>query len=187
LRCATCELDDGAVVAQVEVPRLSPKTIVQAATGKTRGMTRAAAAALMESLRAEIEAFKPRPLPEQFAELKAAREKAHWGRATDPRHHLLRAARNRARKNGVKCTIEFEDIVVPERCPVLGIPLAVGRGKLQDGSPTVDRIIPRFGYVRGNIAVISWRANIVKNAGTAAEHRAVADWIDANENSHLFD
>ena len=46
------------------------------------------------------------------------------------------------------------------------------------GSPTLDRIVPSLGYVPGNVVVISHKANSIKSNATAAEIRAVADWLD---------
>ncbi len=58
------------------------------------------------------------------------------------------------------------------KCPVLGIPLGSGAA-----APSLDRLIPTWGYQKGNIAVISNRANKLKNDGTAREHAAVAEWM----------
>jgi hypothetical protein len=76
--------------------------------------------------------------------------------------------------------IEPEDINIPELCPILGVRLKsnVG-GHMKTNSPSLDRIIPELGYVRGNIEVISRRANTIKNDGTAEEHRKIADHIDS--------
>jgi hypothetical protein len=72
-------------------------------------------------------------------------------------------------------------MVVPEFCPVLGIRLACNvRGGPCDASPSLDRIRAELGYVTGNIAVISMRANRIKNNGTAAEHEAIARFMRAN-------
>lgn len=68
---------------------------------------------------------------------------------------------------------------VPKRCPVLGIKLFGSNGAFAAASPSVDRINPKRPYQKGNIAVISYRANALKNNGTAAEHRRIADWMDA--------
>ena len=54
-------------------------------------------------------------------------------------------------------------------CPVLGIPLVIGEGACSDNSPSIDRIIPELGYVKGNIKVISRRANRIKNDATPDE------------------
>lgn len=99
-------------------------------------------------------------------------------RRTNPEIHMFRGAKRRAKKLGVPFAIEKSDIVVPCTCPVLGIPLTIGDGVLHDGSPTLDRLIPELGYVPENIAVISNRANRMKDDGTAEEHRLLADWIE---------
>lgn len=100
-----------------------------------------------------------------------------------PTAYLLFNARYRARRDGLPFEIEREDIVIPELCPVLGIPIApaFGRSKRanKDHSPSLDRIVPELGYVRGNIMVISNRANSLKRDSTdPAEHRAIADYIE---------
>lgn len=121
-----------------------------------------------------------------YVERRRIQEKAY--RDQHPEYFLLRAARRRAQKAHVPCTIGLEHIRIPKLCPILGIPLARGKAKrVHAGSPTVDRIIPRLGYVPGNVAVISWRANVIKNSGTAAEHRAIADWVDAHDMSFLLE
>jgi hypothetical protein len=63
--------------------------------------------------------------------------------------------------------------VVPERCPVLGIPLAVSTRRCSAGSPTLDRIDSRLGYVQGNVIVVSFRANTIKSDSTLEELAAV--------------
>lgn len=104
----------------------------------------------------------------------------------DPRKKLLYAARKRAKQNGLECTITVEDIVIPELCPALGIKLeariGAGRQNREDisGSPSLDRIDNSKGYIPGNVAVISLRANMIKTDATAAELKAVAAYIEAN-------
>lgn len=73
-------------------------------------------------------------------------------------------AKKRAEKNGIEFDILKEDIVIPEKCPVFGFDFVVGDGKgPSDKSPSLDRIDNRKGYVRGNIQVISFKANKMKN------------------------
>lgn len=91
---------------------------------------------------------------------------------------LFRNAQNRAQESGVPFALVREDIVIPTHCPVLGIPLSIGLGRPHDGSPSLDRLIPILGYIRGNVAVISHRANTLKNSGTVAELRLIADWME---------
>jgi len=90
----------------------------------------------------------------------------------NPERYLLRNARVRARKLGRKFSIGPEDVVIPKFCPALGIPLVtgtLGKGKRyarQDGAPSIDRIDSSKGYVKGNVVVVSWRANRLKNDAT---------------------
>ena len=90
---------------------------------------------------------------------------------------MIRSVKSRSKRKGIVCQIKAINIKIPDVCPVLGIPIAKGNGKVEDGSPTVDKIIPELGYVPGNVAVISYRANVLKNNGTADEHRKIASWV----------
>jgi len=89
---------------------------------------------------------------------------------------LLKGAARRARERGIPIDITADDIHVPTHCPVLGIPIVVGARGLgtRDNAPSLDRIDPSKGYVRGNVAVISFRANRIKNDSTLEEIEAVA-------------
>jgi hypothetical protein len=111
---------------------------------------------------------------------RSARE-AKRRRRSDPVNALFDNARARAYSSGTPFQLTEADISVPDVCPVLGIPLmrAVGAVCGTDNSPSLDRIVPELGYVPGNIAVISKRANTIKSTGTAEEHRRIADWIDS--------
>ena len=83
---------------------------------------------------------------------------------------MWRSARLRALRKGLEFTIEKDDIVVPDRCPLLDVPLVNGNGiKNRADSPSLDRIDPSKGYVKGNVWVISNRANQIKNDATAEE------------------
>lgn len=95
-------------------------------------------------------------------------------------------ARRRARKAKVPFEITVEDIftVWPSNnlCPVFGTPLLRTSKGPKNSSPTLDRIRPELGYVRGNIAVLSMRANRIKASETDSEAlRKVADWMDSAE------
>lgn len=82
---------------------------------------------------------------------------------------LIGAAKRRAKKAGLPFNITFEDIPIPPVCPVLGIPLKRNKDKMRFDSATVDRIVPALGYVKGNVIVISLKANAIKNNGTPEE------------------
>ena len=93
--------------------------------------------------------------------------------------YLLEQTRLRARRLSIPFDLVDADIVIPDRCPVLGMPLVIGTRGDTEASPSLDRFIPRLGYVRGNIAVISNRANRLKSDGSLAEHDALVRWMQS--------
>ncbi len=94
-----------------------------------------------------------------------------------PHAYLWSKAKYRAAQLGVEFKLEQVDIVIPAVCPVLGIPLEHGEGKATANSPTLDRRDSTRGYVRGNVSVISWRANRLKSDATSAELKALAKFF----------
>ena len=76
----------------------------------------------------------------------------------------------------------FEELTpVPDVCPVFDVPLDFSTksiGDRNDFSPSIDRIDSEKGYEPGNCAIISWRANRVKNNGTATEHKLIWEWME---------
>lgn len=73
---------------------------------------------------------------------------------------LYDSAKSRATKKNRDFDIELDDIVIPDVCPVFGTPLT---------TPSIDRIDSNKGYVKGNIRVISLRANHLKSNATVEE------------------
>jgi hypothetical protein len=97
----------------------------------------------------------------------------------DPRFSLLAKAKERAKKRGLRFDLSKEDVVVPAVCPVLGIKLEHKKGGgPQDASPTIDRIDNALGYVKGNVIVVSCRANRIKNDATPSELRAIVGFYE---------
>lgn len=83
------------------------------------------------------------------------------------------------KRNGVEFTILLEEIEFPTHCPYLGTPLNYYQTLYTaDDYPTFDRIDNTRGYVKDNVAIVSWRANRIKNNSTAAELRAIANAVD---------
>lgn len=91
---------------------------------------------------------------------------------------MYNSVRQRAKRDGVPCTITSKDIVIPKTCPVFGLELRAGDRHSHENSPSLDRIIPEKGYIPGNISVISHLANMLKSKATSAQLRALADYID---------
>ena len=95
-------------------------------------------------------------------------------------YRLWLGARSRARAKGIPFDITLDDIVIPEVCPVYGVPLERAEGTRGPGeySPTLDKVIPELGYVKGNVQVISWRANRLKSNGTLEDFQAITRWLE---------
>lgn len=94
-------------------------------------------------------------------------------RLETPGKTLWERARRRAQQSGVRFTITPRDIAVPSVCPALGIPIRIGKQR-SSSSPSLDRVIPKRGYVPGNVRVISDRANRLKSDLSPKELRARA-------------
>jgi hypothetical protein len=96
----------------------------------------------------------------------------------DPARFMFYRVKYRAQSEGIPFDLAPSDIFIPTHCPVLGIELApVWAPQGTDAKPTLDRLTPSLGYVRGNIEVISARANRMKSDSTVAELERIASWM----------
>ena len=106
---------------------------------------------------------------------------------------MVSKARERAKNKNLAFDIDLEYVrsLVVSHCPVFGVPLewstyrGGGPGAIEN-SPSLDRIDPAKGYVRGNVWIISNKANTFKSYATHEElkilteavGRALADSLD---------
>lgn len=105
----------------------------------------------------------------------------------------------RLKQQAVKKNVPFDleplDIPQPTKCSYLGIDLNYQLESIQKNSPSVDRIIPEKGYVKGNIEVISNLANMMKSYSTKEELVTFARnslamngvWIQASSSEEEFE
>ena len=94
---------------------------------------------------------------------------AEW--ATDKKlKQMVAGAKQRAKKKGLQFDLKVEDLYpVYDTCPILGIKMVAGIGTVCSSSPTLDKIDPTLGYVKGNVRVISNKANRMKTDATIEE------------------
>jgi hypothetical protein len=97
---------------------------------------------------------------------------------TAHRRAMVAHAKCRAKKQGLEFNLTLDDIQIPAICPLLDIPLVGGIGAPHDGNPSIDRIDSDKGYVRGNVWVISWRANRLKNDATLEELKRLVKGLE---------
>lgn len=95
----------------------------------------------------------------------------------NPEKYIISQAKFRANKNNIPFDLEVEDITIPEVCPILGISIFFGEGSVKPHSPSLDRINPKLGYVKGNVQIISQRANQLKGNASPEELLLLAKWI----------
>ena len=101
-------------------------------------------------------------------------EKGRRARAKNPAAYMLQQAKTRARKQGLEFSITTQDIIpLPEFCPINGLRLEYGAlrgtGKSVDDSASLDRKNNALGYVKGNVAVISMKANCEKGSDSVED------------------
>jgi len=99
-------------------------------------------------------------------------------RGQDPRVRMFLNARERSKKKNLDFTITKEDIVIPDKCPLLGIDI-IPKAKDRIHSPSLDRKDSTRGYTPDNIWVVSSRANTLKNDATLQELKTLVENLEA--------
>jgi hypothetical protein len=87
-------------------------------------------------------------------------------RRTHAKEFVVYKIAGRTKANGMPCDKEYLlSLECPETCPILGTPISFERGKGTRpalNTASYDRIDNSKGYVKGNVAIISKRANTIK-------------------------
>ena len=103
----------------------------------------------------------------------------------------LSNAKARAKRDSVPfdLTLEYLEQIATDECPIFKIKFEwgtsnMGKGHMKPNCPTLDRILPDKGYVKGNVAFISHKANRIKDNGTMQDHYDIADWIWERSEEH---
>lgn len=88
-------------------------------------------------------------------------------------------AKQRARLSQMAFDILLDDIKIPEKCPIMDMPLVAHKGSPggRPNSPSLDRVDGKLGYVKGNIQVISHLSNQMKSSATPHQLIKFADWV----------
>jgi len=100
-----------------------------------------------------------------------------WREKNHEKAMLLRA-KQRAKQKQFEFNLEPLDIVIPLKCPILDIEIVRNKNDgLKANSPSLDRIDNTKGYIKGNIMVISNKANAMKNSASPEELIKFAQWV----------
>ena len=100
--------------------------------------------------------------------------------------------KTKSRKNKIPYDLDgkYLQSIYPEdgKCPALNVEMKAGSDSDWRLSPSVDRIDPSGGYVRGNVIWISWLANCIKSSATPKQIVAVGEFykqLGAETHLHL--
>lgn len=127
----------------------------------------------------EITTYNKRYVEEHLeAVLQKGRENTAYYVKHFPEKFLLWSAKRRAKSKSLPFNIEESDITIPVNCPILGVPLKRSKKYGASDSPTLDRIIPALGYIKGNIQVISNMANRMKQDATFEQMAKLGEWAN---------
>jgi hypothetical protein len=83
---------------------------------------------------------------------------------------MLSRCKARAILKGLEFNLTVDDIFIPEFCPVFNVKLELNQKQGGgNNSPALDRIDNSKGYIKGNVQVISSKANRIKSDATIEE------------------
>jgi hypothetical protein len=103
------------------------------------------------------------------------RESVKRWKENSPKRALLVQLRFRSKRASIPFNLTADDIPdIPSNCPCCDVEIAHGTGAARMQSPSLDRIIPARGYVKGNIQWLCWRCNRIKCDATPEELMKIA-------------
>lgn len=100
----------------------------------------------------------------------------------------MHKAKLRAEDNNLPFDLDINYLVeifpADMRCPVFGIQMFWGKEGGIETSPSLDRIVPALGYVKGNVIWISRYANRLKSDHTLETLRTLLRFYERLEGPH---
>jgi len=122
-------------------------------------------------------------------EVKEREEKRKLLHPLRVRCQLLRhGMQDRAKMKGIDFDSQFftvsylmDRLIKNPNCECCNKKLDIGYKKdkkFNDNSPSMDRVNPKLGYTKSNVAILCWRCNKHKQDATANELRMIADFMD---------
>ena len=99
-------------------------------------------------------------------------------RVLRPENYILKQVKSRAKRLGTDFNLEVEDIVIPKFCPILGLELKISSGTHSPESPSLDRVDNSLGYIKGNVRVISFKANRYKSDLSLIQIKSLLDYVE---------
>ena len=104
----------------------------------------------------------------------------------NPRRYTAQQMRGSAKKRATALGVPYDldsqylESIMPDKCPILDIEIKYGGGEKTKQSASLDRVVPKRGYTKGNVMVVSQLANLMKNEATPEEMLTFAKWVVRN-------
>jgi hypothetical protein len=90
-------------------------------------------------------------------------------------YKILNRSRSRASQKNIPFNLELCDIIIPKECPIFKVPFIYND---KDWSASIDRINPNLGYTKGNIMIISNKANRIKSDATLDDLKQIVSFYN---------
>ena len=103
---------------------------------------------------------------------------------TSPFKNRCTKTRARAKSKGLdfNLTTEYLESIWTGRCAAFGIPIKIDASRRDENAAELDRIVPSKGYVIGNVAWLSRKANRIKNNVSSSELKQLWEWLERVSN-----
>lgn len=120
---------------------------------------------------------------------KEQRLKSYYKQRSTKEGHISQIAsarKCRAKKENIPFNVSLTYLVsiAVDNCPVFGTPLSwtksTGFNTTKDNFPSLDRIKPELGYIKGNVIWVSYLANKMKQNANTKQLLKFAHWITDN-------
>jgi len=100
-----------------------------------------------------------------------------------------KSSKRRARDKNLpfNLTSDYLESIFPKNCicPILGYKMKVSNITLGKLSPTLDRINPRLGYIKGNVEFVSNIANCMMTSATGRDIKRFVKWASKKYNIRI--
>ena len=92
---------------------------------------------------------------------------------------MLCGAKSRAKAKNLPFDLDLQYVrsIINDKCPIFNFELKWDNPKQMYNSPSLDRIIPELGYVKGNVQIISNLANTMKSNASVEQLLTFSKWI----------
>lgn len=96
----------------------------------------------------------------------------------------VRACKARAKEKGLPFDLTEAHLreVWTDVCPIFDTTLDIQALKNSPQHAELDRVIPELGYVKGNVAWLSQRANRIKDDAKLEELERLVEWLKSKQN-----